>query len=226
MIAAITGTSRGIGRASALALAQRGLDLALLSRPSDQQRDTEAACRAVGVRAVTFPCDVAEEESVAAAAEALVSALGVPDVVLNNAAILTRGPPVWETAIEDWDRVMAVNLRGAFLVCRALLPAMLEAAKGRLVHVSSISGTIGCPQQAAYGVSKWGLLGLHKTLTEELRGTGVLSVAVLPGSVDTEMLAQTPFSPDMSASDVAGVITYLALDAPSSIHGAAVEVFG
>jgi 3-oxoacyl-[acyl-carrier protein] reductase len=226
MIAAITGSSRGIGRATALALARRGVDLALLSRPSEQQRQTEADCRALGVRAVTYPCDVADEAAVGRAATALVDELGAPDAVINNAAILARGPRVWETPVAEWDRVLGVNLRGAFLVCRALLPAMIEAAKGRLVHVASISGTIGCPQQAAYGVSKWGLLGLHRALTEELRGTGVLSIAVLPGSVDTEMLAQTPFRADMGPDDVAGVIAYLVLDAPAGVHGASLEVFG
>jgi 3-oxoacyl-[acyl-carrier protein] reductase len=226
MIAVVTGASRGIGRACALELARRGVDLALLSRPSQRQHETETACRQLGVRARTFACDVADETAVERAASSLVADLGVPAVVVNNAAILERGPRVWETSIHDWDRVLAVNLRGAFLVCRALLPAMLETAKGRLVHVSSISATIGNPCQAAYGASKWGLLGLHKTLTEELRATGVISVAVLPGSVDTDMLAQTPFSPDMTAEEVANVIAYLALDAPPSIHGAAVEVYG
>lgn len=226
MIAAITGSSRGIGRATALAFARRGVDLALLSRASEAQRRTEEDCRALGVRVVGYPCDVSDEATVARAAERLVTDLGPPDAVVNNAAVLGRGPRVWETSIDAWDHVIGVNLRGAFLVCRALLPAMVEAAKGRLVHVASISGTIGCPRQAAYGVSKWGLLGLHRTLTEELRGTGVQSMAVLPGSVDTDMLKETPFPPDMDPEDVARVIAYLAFDAPDSVHGAALEVFG
>ena len=226
MIAAITGSSRGIGRATALALARRGVDLALLSRPGERQQQTEADCRALGVQVSSYPCDVAAEEQVARAAAELVAELGPPDVVINNAAVLSRGPRLWETPIAEWDRILAVNLRGVFLVCRALLPAMVQAAKGRLVHGGSVSGTIGCPQQAAYGVSKWGLLGLHRTLTEELRGTGVMSIAVLPGSVDTDMLAQTPFPPDMAPEDVAAVIAYLALDAPPGVHGASMEVYG
>jgi NAD(P)-dependent dehydrogenase (short-subunit alcohol dehydrogenase family) len=94
------------------------------------------------------------------------------------------------------------------------------------VFVSSISGTIGCPRASAYGASKWGLIGLARSLAEELRGTGLTSVAVLPGSVDTDMLAKTPFPPDMSAEDVAAVIAFQVLQAPAAMNGACVPVYG
>ena len=103
---------------------------------------------------------------------------------------------------------------------------MLAAGRGRFVHVASISSTIGCPNNASYAASKWGLVGLSKSLAEELRGTGLASTAILPGSVDTEMLRGSGFDPQMTPDDVASTITYLALDAPLAINGSAVEVFG
>jgi 3-oxoacyl-[acyl-carrier protein] reductase len=122
--------------------------------------------------------------------------------------------------------VLSVNLRGPFVLSRALLPAMRARGRGRFVFVASISSTIGCGGNASYAASKWGLLGFAKSLAEEVRGTGLSSVAVLPGSVDTDMLAGSGFAPAMTPDDVAGTITYLALDAPLAMNGSGVEVFG
>jgi ATP-dependent Lon protease len=147
-------------------------------------------------------------------------------VVVNNAGIVRRGKFVHETAIEDWDQVIAVNLRGPFLVSRAFLPSMLARGSGRFIHVASISSTIGSPGAASYAASKWGLVGFSKSLAEELRGTGLTSVAILPGSVDTDMLKGSGFTPQMSASDVADMIVHAALDAPAALTGSAIEMFG
>lgn len=224
----ITGASRGIGRACALAFAERGCELALLGRPSERQAATASACaELVGAEAVAdIACDVADESSIVAAARAVMDRFGAPDVVLNNAAVLLRGPSLWETSTEDWDRTMSTNVRGPFLLNRAFLPSMIARGSGRLLQLSSVSGTIGCPQQGAYGTSKWALLGYHAALTDELRGTGLQTFALLPGSVDTDMLKQTPFPPDMPPADVAAVAVYAGLDAPSSMHGARLEIYG
>jgi len=224
-VAVVTGPSRGIGRATATLLAKRGLDVALLGRPSvgldGAARDVEAA----GGRALVVPCDVIDEQLVASAAERVSATLGVPDVVVNNAGIVKRRS-IEETTPRDWDEVFAVNLRGAFLVTRAFLPRMRERNAGRFVFVSSISATLGSAGNAAYAASKWGLSGFAKSLAEELRGSPLISCAILPGSVDTEMLMGSGFAPAMSAEDVAGTIAYLALDAPASMNGSLVESFG
>lgn len=225
-VAVVTGTSRGIGRAIALALAHRKLDVALLGRPSPAHDATRRDCEALGVLARSYVCDLGNDEQIGGAAKALLAELGAPRVVINNAGMLIRGARIHEIAVEDWDRVMAVNLRGPFLLCRALLPAMLGKGRGRFVHLSSVAGTIGSPQAAHYGASKWGLIGLSKSLAEELRGTGLTSVAVLPGGVSTDMLAQTPFEPAMTAEDVARLVVYYALDAPDAVTGASVEILG
>jgi 3-oxoacyl-[acyl-carrier protein] reductase len=224
-LAVITGVSRGIGRETALALAKRGVELALLGRPSEGHERTARECGELSTTH-SYPCDMAEREQIARAASDLLSAQGTPTVVIHNAAVLERGPRVHELDPAAWDRLLAVNLRGPFLLSRALLPAMLAADSGRLLFISSVSGTIGCPRMAHYGASKWGLIGLSQALHEELRDTGLMALAILPGSVDTDMLKKTPFPPDMSAAEVADVIAYYALDAPHAVAGAQVQVYG
>jgi len=225
-LALITGASRGIGRAAALAFAQRGLSVALLGRPSEHLATAAASAASLGVRAQAFGCDVARADEVERAAREVIESLGAPRILVNNAGIVRRGEQVHEVSVASWDEVMAVNLRGAFLVARAFLPAMLRAGRGRLIHVASISARLGCPGAASYAASKWGLVGLNKSLAEELRGTGLQSIAVLPGSVDTEMLAGSGFEPQMSAADVAALIVQAALDLPDAMTGAELEMFG
>lgn len=224
-VAVVTGAARGIGRATALALADRGVSLGLLVRsPVD---DLLLELRQRGAREVMVAtCDVADARSVEVAAAAVLQGLGAPDVVINNAGVVRRGTRVEQTSIEDWDHVLAVNSRGPFLVSRAFLPSMRERGSGRLIHIGSISSTIACPNNASYGASKWALLGFAKSLAEELRGSGLQSVCILPGSVDTDMLKGSGFPPAMSAAEVAQTVLYTALDAPPSIHSSVIELFG
>ncbi len=225
-LAVITGASRGIGQATALLFARRGVRVALLGRSGPMLDEAAETTRAVGVDARPFACDVAHEDQVATVAEEVLATMGTPRIVINNAGIVRRGKDVHETSPVDWDEVIGVNLRGPFLVSRAFLPSMLTAKRGRLVHVASISATLGSPKAASYAASKWGLVGLSKSLAEELRGTGLQSVAVLPGSVDTEMLVGSGFEPRMSADDVASFLVYTSLDAPDAVNGSALEMFG
>jgi 3-oxoacyl-[acyl-carrier protein] reductase len=224
-VAVVTGGGRGIGRAVALRLAERGYDVALLARTAEEVGSVAAEVVGTGRRALALRCDVANAGEVARAAERVAKDLGAARVVVNGAGVVKRALVV-ESSEADWDHVIDVNLKGTFLVARAFVPAMIAAKAGRFVAVASISATLGTARQSAYCASKWGVVGFVKSLAEELRGTGVQAMSVLPGSVDTAMLAGSGFAPAMTADEVAGLVTYAALDAPDAMNGSAVEMFG
>ena len=224
-VAVITGAGRGIGKAIALELARRGLDTVLLARTVEQIESTAAAVVALGRRALALRCDVSQPHEVARAAERALGEMGPPRVLVANAGVVRRAL-VHETDDVAWDEVVGTNLKGVFLVTRAFLPAMLAAKRGRVIAIGSISSTIGTAKQSAYCAAKWGTVGFVKSLAEELRGSGLQAMTVLPGSVDTTMLADSGFEARMSPEHVAGVVAYAALEAPDALNGSSVEVFG
>jgi NAD(P)-dependent dehydrogenase (short-subunit alcohol dehydrogenase family) len=219
--AIVTGGGRGIGAAVARALTARGVAVTVFAR-TRAELDRVVASRGA---ALAVAGDVRREEDVARLVAEHERALGPVDVLVNDAGILLRGLAE-ETSPAAFREVLDVNLVGAFLCARAVIPGMKARRRGRVVNVTSISGTTGTPEASAYNASKWGLVGLTRCLAEELRPHGVQCVAVSPGSVDTDMLRRTPFPPEMSADDVARVVTFAALDAPDAITGANLEVHG
>ena len=223
--AVVTGASRGIGRATALALARRGLDVALLARTSEDLSWVAREVSACGVKALPLRCNVTSEPDVSAACARVLERFGPPAVLVNNAGMIRRGL-VHEMPVEDFRLVVDTNLGGTFLVTRALLPSMLERKTGRVIQVASISSTLGAARASAYCAAKWGIIGFTKSLAEELRGTGLSTMSVLPGSVETAMLEGSGFAPQMSAEEVAGTIVYAALDAPAAMNGSSIEMFG
>ena len=225
MIAVVTGAGRGIGRAITVELAKRGCDLALLGRTIETLALAAEDVVALGRSALAVPCDVSSAEAVEAAAARVLADLGVPDIVVANAGIIHRAP-VQSMSEREWDEVIDVNLKGTFLVTRAFLPRMLDLGRGRFVAIGSISSTLGTPKQSAYCAAKWGTVGFVKALAEELRGTGLQAMCVMPGSVDTDMLKGSGFTPLMKPEDVARTVTFLALDAPDAMNASAIEVFG
>ena len=225
MIAVVTGAGRGIGRAIAVELARRGCDLALLGKTIESLALVADDVVAAGRRAVAIPCDVSKVEAVEQAAARVLADLGVPNVVVANAGVVHRAPV--ETMTEsEWDDVLDVNLKGTFLVTRAFLPRMRDLGRGRFVAIGSISSTMGTARQSAYCAAKWGTVGFIKSLAEELRGTGLQAMCVMPGSVDTDMLKGSGFAPAMKPEDVARTVAFLALDAPDAMNASSVEMFG
>jgi 3-oxoacyl-[acyl-carrier protein] reductase len=224
-VALVTGASRGIGKAICLALAEAG---ATIVGTSTREAGAESTCREVrtlGRRALALAGDV----SVAADADRWVAeaerAFGRIDVLVNNAGIVRRIRTVQMTD-DDFDRVVKVNLNGPFYLARRVLPGMLERKCGRILNVSSISGTVGTAGSTGYCASKWGLNGLTEALAEEVRGSGVVVAAILPGSVKTDMLEGSGYEPVLSAGEVAQTVRFICAEAPPAINGSLVEMFG
>ncbi len=219
--AIVTGGGGGIGAATAAALTRAGARVTVFGRREAPLSRVVVA----GQAALAVAGDVAREDDVARLVELSARDGGPCEVLVNAAGVLHRAK-VEELTLAQWREQLEVNLTGAFLCARAVVPGMKARRRGRIVNVASISGTLGTPEASAYNASKWGLIGLTKCLAEELRNHGVQCLAVSPGSVDTELLKQTPFPPAMSPDEVARVIAWCAGEAPAAMTGANVEVFG
>jgi 3-oxoacyl-[acyl-carrier protein] reductase len=219
--AIVTGGGRGIGAAIARELTGRGARVTVFARTAAEIDEVVRT----GAAALAVAGDVAAEADVIRLRAAHERVLGPCDVLVHAAGILERGRvEVLDPAA--WRRVLDVNLTGAFLLARAVLPGMRSRGRGRIVAIASISGHVGTAEGSAYNASKWGLIGFAKSLAEELRGSGVQVMTVSPGSVDTRMLAQTPYTPDMGPEEVARVVAWCAAEAPDAMNGSDVEVFG
>jgi 3-oxoacyl-[acyl-carrier protein] reductase len=188
-IAIVTGGGRGIGAAVARRLSDDGMAVALLDLNEEDAVATAAEITARGGRAIGLRVDVADEDSVTGAVEAVVSQLGAPTVLINNAGVL-RDNLLFKMSVSDWDTVLGVHLRGAFLLSRAVQKYQVEAKWGRIVNLSS-SSALGNRGQANYSAAKAGMQGFTKTLAIELGPFGVTANAIAPGFIETAMIEQT-----------------------------------
>ncbi|PKV77299.1 3-oxoacyl-ACP reductase FabG [Nocardia fluminea] len=188
-VAIVTGAARGIGAAVATKLATDGYAVAVLDLDEAACAGTVDAIEAAGGAALAVGADVADEAAVAAAVERIATELGAPTVLVNNAGVL-RDNLLFKMSADDWDTVMNVHLRGAFLMTRAVQKYMVEAKFGRIVNLSSTSA-LGNRGQANYSAAKAGMQGFTKTLAFELGKFGVTANAIAPGFIETEMTAAT-----------------------------------
>ncbi len=214
-VAVITGAGRGIGRAVALAYAREGARLALCSRTKKELAATEKAVAELGADCLAVPCDVREAEEIEQFVRRAAEAFGRIDVLVNNAGVAHPTAPLAELTPEDWDAVLDTNLRGAWLVARAVIPQMVKQRHGSIINVSSWLGRDALVGYGAYGVSKWGLEGLTRYLALELKGARIRANSVSPGYVATKMTNYRGAKPE----DVADLFVYLASDASAGVTG-------
>lgn len=193
-VAVISGASRGLGKAMALALAAAGARIALVARDQERMNDAAAAIASGGGEARAFRADVTDEEQVAMVAREVADAFGHADILINNAGINIRRE-LTQFTIDEWNRVMSSNVTSAFLMSRAFVPQMKGRGYGRVINMTSIMSHVSLPGRTAYSASKAALLGMTKALALELAPEQITVVAISPGPFATEMnipLLQNP----------------------------------
>jgi 3-oxoacyl-[acyl-carrier protein] reductase len=210
--ALVTGATHGIGRATALALGRAGYRVGVCARTEAKVAALVEELRAAGIEAAGRAGDVARPEDADAIVAHVAAALGEIGVLVNNAGVLIARP-IAELTVEDWDTTMATNLRGLFLMTRAVLPPMRARGRGDIVNVASLSARNGFVGGAAYAASKHAVLGFGRSLMLELRKEGIRVITICPGSVDTGMLRDQPMlkaDPQriLHPEDVAGAILH------------------
>jgi 3-oxoacyl-[acyl-carrier protein] reductase len=236
-VAIVTGASRGIGRECALVFAAEGATVALFATNEEKGKAVESEIRAAGGRASFFRVDVADAAACARAIDAVAKEFGRIDVLVNNAGV-TRDGLLVRMSDEDFDRVIDVNLGGAFRCTRAVAKLMMRQKSGRIVNVASVVGLIGNPGQANYAASKGGLVAFTKSVARELASRGILVNAVAPGFVETDMTgamsaeqreaakAGIPLGRFGTPRDVANAVLYLAGPGADYVTGQVLVVDG
>jgi NADP-dependent 3-hydroxy acid dehydrogenase YdfG len=221
-VAVVTGAGRGIGHATAMALAREGATVVLAARTRQQLAATAAEIRETGGAALAIPTDVTQDAAVEAMVEQAIAELGRLDILVTAAGVASFGP-VSGTKPADWDGMLAVNLRAVMVTCRAVLPIMIRQRRGTIINVASVAAQRAIPGAAVYTASKAGVVGFSRVLAEELRSEGVRVGVLVPGAVDTPLWDAIPGSPDRSRmlrpADVARAAVLMASLPP----GAALE---
>jgi 3-oxoacyl-[acyl-carrier protein] reductase len=189
--ALITGATEGIGRAIAKALGRAGYRVGVTARNGAKLEALVAELRQAGVAAASRPADVADPTEVEALVRHVADALGPIEVLVNNAGVAFT-KPFLDTTLEEWDRTFATNVRGLFLVTRAVLPGMKSLGHGDIVNIASLAGKNGIANAVAYSASKHAVMGFSRSLMLEVRRDGIRVITVCPGSVDTPLLRNAP----------------------------------
>ena len=236
-VALVTGASRGLGKAIALALASEGASIAAVARGEEALQETVEAIRATGGVAEPYALDVADEAAVEAAVEKIAARFQHIDILVNNAGV-TRDGLLMRMKSEDWDAVLNTNLKGAFHLTKQVGRLMVKQRAGRIVNISSVIGLMGNAGQANYAASKAGLIGFSKSVAREFASRNITCNVVCPGFIETDMtrglgedlrkklLERIPLQRLGRPEDVAGAVVFLCSPAASYITGQILTVDG
>ena len=238
-VAVITGASRGLGKAMALALASQGALIALVARDTEALTSVAAEIRALGATAEIFTADVTDEASVAALEKAIIERFGKVQILINNAGMNLR-KKIHEFSLEEWMRVTNTNLTSVFLMCRAFVPHMKGQGYGRIVNMTSIMAHVSLPERTAYSSTKAALLGLTKSLAMELAPDNITVVGISPGPFLTEMNLAIVDDPEKNAlfiskipigrwgrpEEIGSLAAYICSDAAGFITGTDILIDG
>ena len=233
--AVVTGGAQGFGKAITERFLKSGARIAIWDRDTAL---AEKTARALGAGVTPIPCDVTDDKSVAKALDATVKALGKVDILVNNAGIAGANAKTWETDVEEWRKVMRVNLDGPFICSRAIVPVMIAQNYGRIVTIASIAGKEGNPNAAHYSASKAGVIALTKSLGKELAGFDIAVNCVTPAAAKTAifdqitqqhidfMLSKIPRNRFVLVEEVASMVAWMASEENSFTTGAVFDISG
>lgn len=238
-VALVTGSSRGIGEAIALALGEAGADLALVSRDTRSLNTVSEKAKQLGVTSAVFPADVSSEGDVERLREAVLGRFASVDILVNNAGVNIR-KPLTVLTIEEWRRVIDTNLTGPFLVCRAFVPHMVGKGYGRIINTTSTMSHVATPNRTAYAASKAGLLGFTRALALELAPEKITVNGISPGWFETELtkpiwsdprandelVSRIPLGRWGDVNDVARLAVYLCSEEAGYITGTDILIDG
>lgn len=237
-VALVTGASRGIGQATAIDLAKAGADIVVNFIGNEAvAQETVEAIEVLGRKAIKIKADVGNADEVQAMVDEAVAAFGHIDILVNNAGI-TRDGLLIRMKDSDWDDVLNINLKGVYLVTKAVAKLMVKQRAGRIINMTSVSGVTGNVGQANYAAAKAGVIGFTKTCAKELASRGITVNAVAPGFIETAMTdvlpekikegiaATVPFGRMGQPEEIASVVTFLASDFASYITGQVLNVDG
>jgi NAD(P)-dependent dehydrogenase (short-subunit alcohol dehydrogenase family) len=237
-VAFVTGAASGIGRATAVAFAAEGARVAILDRTEDALTETADAVRNAGAEVLTIACDVSKPEEVEAAVARTVETFGRLDIAFNNAGVENKAAPVAEIELDEWDRILDINLRGTFVCMKHELAQMMRQGSGVVVNTSSGAGIRGVAGGAAYVASKHAIIGLTKSAALDYARSNIRVNAVLPGNIETPMMDRFTGGDIQKAIDlepvgrlgkpeeIAEAVLWMSTDLGAFVTGASISVDG